>query len=429
VGRTVGLGTPRQVQLVRTFADQAAIAIENVRLFNETKASLERQTAQAAVLRAIAGSPTELKPVLDAIAENAARFTGADDVTVRLAQGDQLAVAAHYGPIPWSPVADTFPIEPTSVAATAFLEQRTVHVADLLGPEGERFPGTRRRSLAMGHRALLATPLVREGKAIGTIVVRKIAPTPFDEKQIKLIETFADQAVIAIENVRLFNETKEALERQTATAGILRAIAGSPSELGPVLDAIATSAVRFCGASDATVWIKRGDELNAEAHYGDLPLSGLPLSAGADSASGVAMLERRTIHIPDLLSEAGNEFPATRDRFRTMGQRALLVAPLLREGSAIGTIALRKSEPVPFTANQIRLVEAFADQAVIAIENIRLFNETKEALERQTATAEVLKVISESPSDLRARATSASGPVSEPRSITSSTLLSVVFTP
>src|SRR5437867_2676929 len=308
-----------EIALVRAFADQAGIAVENARLFNETKESLERQTAISEILRAIAASPTDVQPVLDAIAKNAETFCGAEDGAVLLVDGEDVRLAAHHGDIVSAPLGLHYRIDRTT----------------------------------------------------------------------------------ATENVRLFNETKEALERQTATAGILRAIAGSPSELGPVLDAIATSAVRFCGASDATVWIKRGDELNAEAHYGDLPLSGLPLSAGADSASGVAMLERRTIHIPDLLSEAGNEFPATRDRFRTMGQRALLVAPLLREGSAIGTIALRKSEPVPFTANQIRLVEAFADQAVIAIENIRLFNETKEALERQTATAEVLKVISESPSDLR----------------------------
>jgi len=390
----------REIRLVETFAHQAAIAIENVRLFNETKESLERQTAISEILRAIAASPTDVQPVLDAIAKNAETFCGAEDGAVLLVDGEDVRLAAHHGDIVSAPLGLHYRIDRTTATGRSIVDGRTIHVRDLLAAADE-YPLGSVQAREWGYRTVAATPLLRDGAAIGAILLRRTEVRPFDARQLELLSTFADQAVIAIENVRLFNETKEALERQTATAGILRAIAGSPSDLAPVLDAIATSAVRFCGASDATVWIKRGDELNAEAHYGDLPLSGLPLSAGADSASGVAMLERRTIHIPDLLSEAGNEFPATRDRFRTMGQRALLVAPLLREGSAIGTIALRKSEPVPFTANQIRLVEAFADQAVIAIENIRLFNETKEALERQTATAEVLKVISESPSDLR----------------------------
>src|SRR5206468_247505 len=394
--------TEKQIDLLRTFADQAVIAIENVRLFNETKASLERQTAQAAVLRAIAGSPTELKPVLDAIAENAARFTGADDVTVRLAQGDQLAVAAHYGPIPWSPVADTFPIEPTSVAATAFLEQRTVHVADLLGPEGERFPGTRRRSLAMGHRALLATPLVREGKAIGTIVVRKIAPTPFDEKQIKLIETFADQAVIAIENVRLFNETKEALERQTAVSEILRVLSESPTEIQPVLDAIARSAARYCAAEDCGVALLRTDGmLEQVAQHGTITGSLQPWRVDRGSVRGRAVVDRTVIHVVDMLAEPEAEYPIGRRRAKDNGQRTILAAPLMRKGEPLGAIALRRTEVKPFTEKQIDLLRTFADQAAIAIENVRLFKETKEALDRQTATADVLKVMSKSPSDVQ----------------------------
>jgi len=414
--KTVRAFTPRQVQLVRTFADQAAIAIENVRLFNETKASLERQTAQAAVLRAIAGSPTELKPVLDAIAENAARFTGADDVTVRLAQGDQLAVAAHYGPIPWSPVADTFPIEPTSVAATAFLEQRTVHVADLLGPEGERFPGTRRRSLAMGHRALLATPLVREGKAIGTIVVRKIAPTPFDEKQIKLIETFADQAVIAIENVRLFNETKEALEQQTATASVLKTISESPFDLAKVLASLVETAIRLCGADTCSVFRRDGEYLRMEAttHPGALHsklqryYSDHPFTIDRTTITGRAMLDRRSVQVVDTSADAELVMLQQRADFReamgeldTPSSRTGLSVPLTRETNVIGAFALWRNKVEAFTPRQVELAETFARQAAIAIENVRLFNETKEALDRQTAVSEILRVLSESPTEIQ----------------------------
>ncbi|TMB77955.1 MAG: GAF domain-containing protein, partial [Chloroflexi bacterium] len=414
--KTVRAFTPRQVQLVRTFADQAAIAIENVRLFNETKASLERQTAQAAVLRAIAGSPTELKPVLDAIAENAARFTGADDVTVRLAQGDQLAVAAHYGPIPWSPVADTFPIEPTSVAATAFLEQRTVHVADLLGPEGERFPGTRRRSLAMGHRALLATPLVREGKAIGTIVVRKIAPTPFDEKQIKLIETFADQAVIAIENVRLFNETKESLEQQTATASVLKTISESPFDLAKVLASLVETAIRLCGADTCSVFRRDGEYLRMEAttHPGALHsklqryYSDHPFTIDRTTITGRAMLDRRSVQVVDTSADAELVMLQQRADFReamgepdTPSSRTGLSVPLTRETNVIGAFALWRNKVEAFTPRQVELAETFARQAAIAIENVRLFNETKEALDRQTAVSEILRVLSESPTEIQ----------------------------
>jgi GAF domain-containing protein len=393
--------TQHQIDLAETFAAQAVIAIENVRLFNETKQSLERQTATTEVLRVISESPSDLRPVFRSISEQARVLCEAELVHLWLRSGDRLELASQ-GLDPEARAdllrVRSMPVGRSNMGGRAILEKTTIHNPDVLAdPEYDASI----QDPARPWHTTLAVPLMRGGEAIGVIALMRGTVRPFEQRQIELVQTFADQAAIAIENVRLFNETKEALERQTATAGILRAIAGSPSDLSPVLDAIATSAVRFCGASDATVWIKRGDELNVEAHYGDLPLSSAPLSAGADSASGVAMLERRTLHIPDLLSEAGDAFPATRDRFRAMGQRALLVAPLLREGSAIGTIALRKREAVPFTDNQVRLVEAFADQAVIAIENVRLFNETKDALEQQTATANVLKTISRSAFNLQ----------------------------
>src|SRR5438477_144302 len=406
----------REIALVRAFADQAAIAIDNTRLSTATSDALERQIAVSQVLEAMSQSTADVSIVFRTIVRSVVHLCLADNASIFRADGEvyrHVASATASGRCADEAAFERIATEAArqgrlvkeraTVVGRVLLEKATVQIPDVRAdPDYDNTRGLDFIAALSGTpaRTVLGVPIVKGAALVGIVIARRNEVSPFSPREIDVLETFARQAAVAVENVRLFNETKEALERQTATADILRAIAGSPTDLAPVLDAIATSVVRFCGATDAQVWIKRGDDLYPEAHYGDLPISNTPLAASADTVSGAAMLERRTIHIHDIESEAGDAFPLTRERFAALGQRAVLVAPLLREGSPIGTIALRKREPIPFTPNQIRLVEAFADQAVIAIENVRLFNETKEALGQQTATAEVLKTISRSVFDL-----------------------------
>jgi GAF domain-containing protein len=390
------------IRLLQTFADQATIAMENVRLFNETKESLERQTALAEILRVIAASPTDQQPVVEAVARNTTRYCGAEDAAVLLVDGDSLLRVAHHGPRPYL-AGPRMPLDRHAVSARAVLERRTIHVADVAGPEGEEFPETRARAAAAGQRGVLAAPMLREGAPIGVILLRKREAGGFLPGQIQLLETFADQAVIAIENVRLFNETREALERQTAISAILRAIADSPDNERPVLATIAHSATAFCGAADAAILLIRDGQFRFAAHHGPVLLSSdsFSISMTKESVAGHAVVDRRTIQVADVLGPEGDAYPQAREGFPATGQRAVLATPLVREGAAIGAIVLRKIEPGAFSASQVSLIESFADQAVIAIENVRLFNETKEALERQTATSEVLKTISRAPFELQ----------------------------
>jgi len=393
-----GAFAPREVDLVQTFAAQAVIALQNVRLFNETKEALERQTAIAEILRVISSSPTDVQPVLEAIASSAARFCAAEDATVGLTEGIGMwRIRAHVGPIEMTPrsigrVDDTF------VSGRAMLEKRTIHVTDLQA-EAERYPSGAATSPTT--RAILATPLIREDQAIGALFLRRSEAVPFSDRQVELAETFAQQAAIAIENVRLFNETKESLERQTAISGILRVISSSPTDIQPVLDAIAESARQFCQAKNATVVLVRDDMLSTTANAGPLQAQtpDWPLDRG--SITGRAIVERRTVHVADLWAEPDDEYPIGKEQARRLGHRATLATPMLREGQALGAILLRRPAPTPFTQHEVDLVETFATQAAIAIENVRLFNETKEALERQRAIADVLQIISRSVFDLQ----------------------------
>ena len=271
-----------------------------------------------------------------------------------------------------------------------------------LPPTKRSFRSVKRWQQRFGYRTALSTPLLRKGQPVGAITIRRLEVRPFSDKQIKLLETFANQAVIAIENVRLFNETKEALEQQTATAHILSVISSSPTDIQPVLDAVVESAARLCGASDVHIRRVDGEVLRLAAHFGPMPVMAEAHAITRGTVGGRATLERRTIHIHDIVDErTRGEYPESPflqqgARFRTM-----LFAPLMREGTAIGTIVIRRQEMQPFSDKQIKLLETFAAQAVIAIENTRLFNETKEALEQQTATADILRVISSSPTNLQ----------------------------
>ena len=261
---------------------------------------------------------------------------------------------------------------------------------------------------ALVYGLCFAIPLLREGIPIGVIGIRRSEVKPFTHKQIALLKTFADQAVIAIENVRLFQELTEALEQQTATSEILGVIASSPTDIQPVLDTIAKSAAQVCSADDAVIRLVQDDGLQLAAHYGSICVEVPIRPIDRNSAVGRAVSDRAVIHIEDLLAVIEKEFPATVATSDGLGLRTLLAVPLMRENEPIGVIVIRRTVVQPFSAKQISLLETFAAQAVIAIENVRLFKEIqernaelREALEHQTATSEVLGIISRSPTDVQ----------------------------
>jgi GAF domain-containing protein len=413
--------TARQITLLKTFADQAVIAIENVRLVNELEArdrdlteALERQTATAAILRVISSSPTDIQPVLDAVAESAGRLCAAHDTIILRLDGDVLCRVAHHGPIA-APPAAAFPATRETVGGRTVLDRQPVHVIDLQA-EADAFPVGSPIARQLGSRTVLGVPLLREGAAIGAIYIRRTEVRPFTDSQIALLQTFADQAVIAIENVRLLKELQtrnrdltQALEQQTATSEILRVIARSATALSPVFDAVVASAARLCEAPDVAMLLVGGDELRGVAGVGPLYRSipsdfRIPLTRG--SVATRAVVDRTTIHVDDLVAESDEEYPVGRELARRFGHRSMLAVPLLREGVPIGVICAFRLEVRPFPEQQIALLRTFADQAVIAIENVRLFTELQEknralteALEQQTATAEVLRAISSSTID------------------------------
>ena len=400
-----GETSQREIELLKTFADQAVIAIENVRLISETREALERQTATAEILRVISGSPTDVQPVLRAVAERSGLLCRAEGARVWLPDGDGLCAMTGYGGHYASPLqSEVLPIAGRSVAAQAYRERRCVHVEDVLAVLDSEYPGVRELQSRYGFRTVLAVPMLREGKSIGVISLLRDTVRPFAANEIDLVQTFADQAVIAIENVRLFNETKEALERQTATAEILSVISGSPTDVQPVFEAIVQTCQRLFNGRAVAISVPRGDTIETLAFASDgTPgeRSGgflKPWPLDADSAAGAALLQRRVINVADTAVGA-LEFPRMRDLAGALGYRSGLFVPLLRGEQALAMIGILRGTTGAFSDQEVALARTFADQAVIAIENVRLFNETREALEQQTATAEILQVISRSVAD------------------------------
>jgi GAF domain-containing protein len=414
----VGHFTDRQVELLKTFADQAVIAIENVRLFTELQArnaalteALEQQTATSEILQVISSAPTQLEPVLKAIAERAARLCDARNGTILLSDGSALRMEAHYGPLD-EQVGMELPMDRATVSGRAFCDGRPVHVQDLMNDPD--FSLGRDIALRFGVRTILAVPLVRQSIPIGVILIRRTEVRRFTDKQIALLKTFADQAVIAIENVRLFTELQrrnrdltESLEQQTATSRILEVISSSPMDVQPVFDMIAASAVGLCEADTAGLFRFEAGLVHFVAEHGrtaeevEAARHAFPQRPGHHSVTARAILARAVVQIPDVSQD-----PEVENSLRIF--RTVLSLPLLREGQPLGAITVARRVRQPFTDGQIALLETFADQAVIAIENVRLFKELEEknralteALEQQTATSEILKVISQSPTDVQ----------------------------
>jgi two-component system, NtrC family, sensor kinase len=411
------------VQLLKTFADQAVIAIQNVKLFEEVQAktrdlevSLQQQTATSDVLKVISRSAFDLQTVFDTLVKSAVTLSGARVGTIFQERcGLYHLTAQHGAPPEILAFGRAHPIAPdmnSSVGRTA-VTGTAVQIPDVFADPHYKTSGYQRIA---GFRALLAVPLIRDGKVEGVFSLGKQEPGPFAQRQVELIQTFADQAVIAIGNVRLFEEVQaktrdieEALRYQTGSANILNVIASSPTDVAPVLKAIVESACELCGAYDAVALLKEGNYLLFGAHHGPIPIDMGALAISRNWTPGLAVIEQKPVHIHDLLSSEGDQVPEAQRRAREFGYRTILSVPMLREKESIGVLALRRAEAHPFSDKQISLLQTFADQAVIAIGNVRLFEEVQqrtrdlsESLQQQTATAEVLKVISRSTFDLPA---------------------------
>lgn len=387
----------------------------------ELKQAQAQQSAMAEILKIIASSQTDVDKVLNAIVESACKLCDAYDANVLLRIGDALHYSAHHGPIPTG--TDARPINRLWVTGRSVVDKVPVQVSDFWAPEAAEFPEGQRQSSEQGHRCTLSVPLLREGEALGALVLRRVEPVAFNTKQIALLQTFADQAVIAIENVRLFEEVRaktrdlsEALQQQTATADVLQVISSSPGDLQPVFKSMLSNALRICEAQFGNLLLFDGTGLvpaelhNSPAAFVEMFKSG-PLIPGPNTALGRVIAGKQVVHVADVMAGAAY---AERDPLRmvtieSLRARTLLAVPMLKDTELVGTIVIYRQEVRPFNDRQIELVTSFASQAVIAIENTRLLKELRqrtddlsESLQQQTATADVLKVISRSAFDLQA---------------------------
>ena len=403
--------TDRQIELVKNFAAQAVIAIENTRLLNELRELLQQQTATADVLKVISSSAGELQPVFKTMLAKAVERCEASFGAMWLVDGEGYRTAAMHGDLPQAYVeqwrSGTLHLPKTDIPMVrAIRSRKTVNTSDMRKEKAylEGDPLAVSAADIGGIRTLVTVPMLKEGEAVGVITIYRREVQPFNQKQIELVENFAAQAVIAIENTRLLSELRELLQQQTATSEVLKVISSSLNDLKPVFETIAQSAEKLCHVQTSLIAMVDGDQIrlvsiNAATEEGvDAVRRVYPMRRDAETVIARTIRSADICHVPDVLAEALYQ---PKDAARVGGYRACLGVPMIRDGQVIGAILVARSQPGLFADSQVQLLKTFADQAVVAVENVRLFNETKEALAQQTATAEVLKVISRSTFDLK----------------------------
>jgi signal transduction histidine kinase len=415
----VGQFSDKQIELLHTFADQAVIAIENVRLFKEfheknqaltaahaqVTEALQQQTATSEILRVISSSPTDVQPTFDAIAANATRLCDAVNGLVIRFDGQLMHLAAHHNVSPerLSALEKVYPIPPNrgSVSGRVMMTRAVAHVPDITKDPEYALP----IATTVGYRSVLAVPMLHEDVARGAILVARDRVAPFSDAHIELLKTFADQAVIAIENVRLFKELEarnrdltETLEQQTATAEILRVISRSQTDVRPVFDTIVRSAVRLCDGLFSALYQFDGELLHRVAQHNYTPEAleasdrVFPARPTRALGAGRAILQRAVVHMPDVEVDPEHRYQALS---RAIGARSSLWVPMLREGAPIGVITVGRAGPRPFSDSEIELLKTFADQAVIAVENVRLFKEVEARTGELTRSVEKLTALGE----------------------------------
>src|SRR6516225_4162629 len=406
----------KEIAFVENFAAQAVIAMENARLLGELQArtrdleeSLEYQTATSDVLKVISRSTADVQPVLDTVVETAARLCGADTGNIAIREGEVYRIVASSfsaaEPEFWAIQRQRrFVPSRDSITGRVALEGRVVHVEDIAADPDYAHPET----VKAGIRTNLGVPLLREGAVLGSINLGRKRVEPFTERQIELVRTFADQAVIAIENARLLTETREALEQQTAIAELLQVINASPGDLAPVFDAMMERATRLCDAAFGALSIVTEEGyINHRSYSGPSEIVEFFKRRPVNQPGSGTTMDRLVrgescVHVPDLTATDAyrNGDPVRRAMVDTAGARTLISVALRKEDALLGALTAYRQEVRPFTDKQIALLQNFAAQAVIAMENARLLTETREALDQRTATAEVLQVINSSPGDL-----------------------------